>query len=175
MSERVTFETIEVGDELPAITRTPTQENFNQFAVAGLDYNPVHTDPDWIEATPAVSDRFFTTIWDIDENVGHGMLTMSWMSSLVTDWVLADGGFMTSIDATLTRPVTAGTTVTITGEVTAKHPTGDPRAAYQQYAHEPATVEDRSDDDFVTVEIEATTEDGHSVGRAEALVRLPPA
>lgn len=175
MSERVTFERVDVGDELPPITRTPAQEDFNRFAVAGLDYNPVHTDPDWIAATRHVAENFFTTIWDIEENVGHGMLTMSWMSSLVTDWVLEDGGFLTSIDASLTRPVTAGTTVTVTGRVTEKHPTADPRAAYQRYAAEPPAVDDRSSDSFVTVAIEATDDAGNSVGRAEAIVRLPTA
>lgn len=174
MSDPVTFERVSVGDELPSITRSPEQADFNRFAVAGLDYNPVHTDPDWLAATKHVSERFFTSIWDIDENVGHGMLTMSWMSSLVTDWVVANGGFLTSIDASLSRPVTAGTEITVTGRVTEKHPTDDPRAAYERYAAEPPDLEERSDDNAVAVEIEATDDAGNTVGRAEAMVRLPP-
>lgn len=173
MSERVTYDTVEVGDNLPSIERTPSQENFNRFAVAGLDFNPVHTDPDWIKATKDVSEKFFTSIWDIEENVAHGLLTMSWMSSLVTDWVLEDGGFMTCIDASLARPVTSGTTVTVTGEVTEKHPTGDPRAAYHQYSDAPPSVDERSGDNFVTVEISAENQAGNPVGKAEAIVRLP--
>ncbi len=178
MSE-VSFDSVRVGDELPPIDRKITQKDINKFAVADLDYNPVHTDPDWMKATKKFGDEFFTGIWDIEENVGHGMLTMSWMSSLITDWVLEDGGFLTSIDATLIRPVRPGETVTCTGVVKKKHPVEEPRAAYDEkgkgskLAKSPRELDKTSSYNYVTIEIEAKNQDEEIVGKGEAQVRLP--
>lgn len=173
MTDEVTFESVDEGDELPTIQRELTQEDITKFAVADLDFNPVHLDYEWMEATKRFGDEFFTGAWDMESTVGHGMLTMSWMSSLVTDWALADGGFMTSIDTTLTRPATPGDTITIAGEVTEKHHVDDPKAAYAEYRHEADSVDRVAGDDFVTVEVTATNQDDDTLGFGEAKVRLP--
>lgn len=172
MSE-VTFENVEVGDKLPPIEKEVTQEKINKFAVAGMDCNPVHTDPDWMKATKDLDVRFFTTIWDIEENVAHGMLMMSWMSSLVTNWVLEDGGFLSSIDATLRSPVLPDQTITCKGEVKEKHPVEAPEAAYERIPEDAENFEEISGNNFVLVEIKLETEDGETAATAEARVRLP--
>lgn len=169
----VTFESVSLGDELPPIQRELTQEDITKFAVADLDYNPVHLDYEWMEATKRFGDEFFTGAWDMESTVGHGMLTMSWMSSLVTDWALESGGFMTLIDTTLTRPATPGDTITITGTITEKHPVKDPKAAYAEYRPEAEHVDETSGDNFVTIEIEVTNQDDQTLGFGDAYVRLP--
>lgn len=62
----------EVGDELPVLTKTLTQEKINRYAEASGDHNPLHTDPAFAATT-----QFGGTI-------AHGMLVLAYISEMMT-------------------------------------------------------------------------------------------
>ncbi len=74
--QKLTFDSVQVGDELPSLSRPVTQETFWKNAVASFDYNPVHCDPDWV----ATAQPF-----GIPHTVAHGMMTMSFMMSVASN------------------------------------------------------------------------------------------
>ena len=109
---RLTFDSVQVGAELPAIHRLMTQEVFWRNAVASFDYNPVHCDPDWVRnAQP----------FGIPVTVSHGMMTMSIMLSVVSNWAYASMLKITRMTSKFIRPVPAGWTIKYSGVVSEKH------------------------------------------------------
>ncbi len=72
----VTFASLSVGSELPAINVPPiTRTTLALFAGASGDHNPIHIDLDF--AREAGHDDVFA----------HGMLTMAYLGRLLTGWV----------------------------------------------------------------------------------------
>ena len=72
----VTFASLSVGSELPAINVPPiTRTTLALFAGASGDHNPIHIDLDF--ARGAGQDDVFA----------HGMLTMAYLGRLLTGWV----------------------------------------------------------------------------------------
>lgn len=72
----VDFETIRVGDSLPALEKPPiTRLQLALFASAGADHNPIHVDEDAAKAAglPGV--------------IAHGMLTMAFLGEMLAAWV----------------------------------------------------------------------------------------
>ncbi|UCD58364.1 MAG: hypothetical protein JSV16_04405 [Candidatus Hydrogenedentota bacterium] len=110
--QKLTFDSVQVGDELPPITRSVTQETFWKNAVASFDYNPVHCDPDWV----ATAQPF-----GIPYTVAHGMMTMSFMLTVVSNWAYPSGLKITRMTSKFFRPVLAGWTVKCSGIVAEKH------------------------------------------------------
>jgi acyl dehydratase len=109
---KVTFDSIEVGQELAPVTRTVTQETFWKYAVASLDYNPVHCDPEWVGTAQP---------FGITNTVGHGMMTISFMVTVVSTWAYPSMLKITKIDSKLIWPVISGWTVKCTGVISEKH------------------------------------------------------
>ena len=107
----LTFDSVQVGDELPQISRPVTQDTFWKYAVASLDYNPVHCDPEWV----ATAQPF-----GIPHTVAHGM-TMSFMLSVASNWAYSSGLKITKMSSKFFWPVLAGWTVTCSGIVAEKH------------------------------------------------------
>ena len=144
MSKRLTFESVNLGDELPPVERHVDQEVIWQFAVGSLDYNPVHTNPDWIKTAQ---------VFGIPSTVGHGAMTMSLMTTVVTSWAYPVGGWLKSLETKFIRPVLPGDTITFRGVVTEKHP-------------------GRGDKNFVVVDLHADNQDGarFAVGTAEVIL-----
>jgi 3-hydroxybutyryl-CoA dehydratase len=68
-TERVT--TYRVGDELPAITKSLTQEKINGYAEASGDHNPLHIDQEFAATT-----QFGGTI-------AHGMLVLAYITEMM--------------------------------------------------------------------------------------------
>lgn len=98
--------TYEVGDDLPPVVKTITQEVIGCYAEASGDGNPLHTDPDFAATT-----QFGGTI-------AHGMLVLAYLSEMLTAafgdaWVA--GGRM---KARFRGPARPGDTVTAGGRVT---------------------------------------------------------
>jgi acyl dehydratase len=110
--EKVTFDSVQVGDTLPPIERAVSQETFWKYAVASLDYNPVHCDPDWV----ATAQPF-----GIPHTVAHGMMTMSFMLSVASNWAYPAGLQIRKMTSKFFWPVLAGWTVTCSGIVSEKH------------------------------------------------------
>jgi len=111
--DKVTFGSVEVGQELPAVTRRVTQESFWRYAAASLDYNPVHCDPEWVKAARP---------FGLPETVAHGMMTISFMLTVVSNWAYPSLLQIATIDTKLLWPVVAGSAVTCTGVISEKHP-----------------------------------------------------
>lgn len=76
MMSDVTFDSIEVGDSLPALTqREISRTTLALFAGASGDHNPIHIDIDFAKAA-GMPDVF-----------AHGMLNMAYLGHLLTAWV----------------------------------------------------------------------------------------
>ncbi|MEP4036943.1 MaoC family dehydratase [Pseudophaeobacter sp.] len=72
----VTFASVQVGDELPAIRqRAISRTTLALFAGASGDHNPIHIDIDFAKAA-GMPDVF-----------AHGMLNMAYLGHLLTAWV----------------------------------------------------------------------------------------
>jgi len=70
-----TYDSVSVGDELPALALPPlTRATLGLFAGASGDHNPIHTDIDFARAA------------GMPDVVAHGMLSMAWLGRLLTNW-----------------------------------------------------------------------------------------
>lgn len=70
-----TFDSVQVGDELPALTLPPVNRTtLALFAGASGDHNPIHIDIDFARKA-GMPDVF-----------AHGMLGMAWVGRMLTDW-----------------------------------------------------------------------------------------
>jgi len=145
MTNKVTFEQVNLGDTLPEVTMHITQEDIWKHAVASLDYNPVHTHPEWCQTAQ---------VFGLDVPVMHGNQTMSLMATALTNWAYPGGGFVKRMETKLIKPVPVGSTITCGATVTEKHTFGGDR-------------------NFVTLDIWAQNQDGEKVGVGEAEVILP--
>lgn len=109
---KVTFNSVEAGMELAPFTKTVNQEIFWKYAVGSFDYNPVHNDPEWVKTAQP---------FKVPYTVAHGMMTMSFMTSVVTNWAYPNMLKITKITSKFTRPVAPGWTVKCSGVVSEKH------------------------------------------------------
>lgn len=110
--QKMTFDSIQVGQELPSITRTVSQEIFWKNAVASFDYNPVHCDPEWVRTAQP---------FGIPETVAHGMMTMSFILTVVSNWAYPSMLKITKMTSKFIRPVLAGWTLKCSGVISEKH------------------------------------------------------
>ncbi len=96
---------IVAGAELGSLERTPTQEVIDQYALASGDHNPIHIDPAF-----AARSQFGGTI-------AHGMLVLSYASTLLTRafglrWINTG-----SLKARFRNPAPSGLPVTARGTI----------------------------------------------------------
>ena len=83
MTEKLRFDEIELGYETPPQSKGINQEKITRNAEASLDYNPIHIDPEYCRKINLLGKG--TTI-------AHGMMTLSFMGKIVTDWAYRAGG-----------------------------------------------------------------------------------
>ena len=74
---KIPFDSVKVGEQIPPFKKSVDQETFWGYAAGSFDYNPVHCDPEWVKTAQPFS---------IPVTVAHGMMTMSFMISAVTNW-----------------------------------------------------------------------------------------
>ena len=110
--EKITFESIKTGMVLPPVAHKVNQETFWKYAVASFDYNPVHNDAEWVKTAMP---------FKIPKTVGHGMMTMSFMTSVVTNWAVPAMLKVGKVTAKFTKPVEQEWTITCTGVISEKH------------------------------------------------------
>src|SRR5271169_6312347 len=116
-----TFSTVETGFSFPAITQLYDQAAIDRYALASLDMNPVHTNSEWAARAQ---------VFGMPDTVGHGMMTMSTLASVVTRaWgtVTPQGGAVRFVEAKFTKPVKVMETITASGKVKRKHHIGPGR------------------------------------------------
>ncbi|MFY9412781.1 MAG: MaoC family dehydratase [Dethiobacteria bacterium] len=145
MSEKLEFDKIELGYELPSQSKHITQEKIDKNAEASLDFNPIHIDPEWCKKINLLGKG--TTI-------AHGMMTLSFMGKIVTDWAYPGGGFLKSLEGKFLYPVRPGDDITNYAQVIEKHPRSDRTS-------------------FVVLELWCENQDGVKVGVGEAAVTIP--
>ena len=143
--EKLSFHSVNNGDKLPVIELSASQENIWKHAVGSLDYNPIHTHPEWAKTAQA---------FGIPETIQHGNQTLSQITNVVTDWALCRGGKLNWVDIKLIKPVPVDSFCTYGGEVTEKH------------------FVDK-DQNYVVVELWTKNQDEELVGIGTAKITLP--
>ncbi|MGE5225717.1 MAG: MaoC/PaaZ C-terminal domain-containing protein [Planctomycetaceae bacterium] len=108
MSAR-SFDTVSVGEELPALRRVATREDVTAYAEAGGDPNPLHQD-----------DAFARSV-GFPGIIAHGMFTMGHLAACVVAWAgSAEAVVRTS--AQFRAPVFMGEEIVAGGRVRALDP-----------------------------------------------------
>jgi acyl dehydratase len=104
-SRKLYFEAVRVGEELPALTKTPVDRvQLARYAGASGDFNPVHVDETYAKSLgmPSV--------------YAPGMLIMGFLGQLVSDW--ARGAQLRRYSVKFSKIVWPGDTVVCKGRVT---------------------------------------------------------
>jgi len=94
-----------VGEELPSLGKSLTQEKIDAYARASGDFNPIHVDPAFAAATP------------FGGTIAHGMLLLAYLSEMLTAafghaWL--SGGRLKARFKGVARP---GDTLTVRGRI----------------------------------------------------------
>lgn len=110
MSATPRFDSVSVGDQIPAQTFSIQRFNLVQYCGASGDFNFIH----WSER--------FATLFGLPNVIAHGMFTMAEAGRVVTDYV-GDPGKVTSYQVRFTSPVVVpdddkGATVEVSGTIT---------------------------------------------------------
>jgi acyl dehydratase len=143
--EKISFESVKTGTVLAPVVHTVNQETFWKNSVASFDYNPVHNDPEWVKTAMP---------FKIPKTVGHGMMTMSFMTSVVTNWAVPAMLKVTKVTAKFTKPVEQEWTITCTGVISEKHYISKGK-------------------NFIVVEVKAVNQAGQLVALGEVEVVFP--
>jgi 3-hydroxybutyryl-CoA dehydratase len=101
------YEEIEIG-ETASITKMISETDIVNFAGIIGDFNPVHVNPEYAKTTM------------FGERIAHGMLTASFISTLVGCCIPGVNALYLSQEVKFVRPVKIGDTITATAEVIEK-------------------------------------------------------
>ena len=105
----LTFDDIAVGDTAH-YSRLVTDREIHLFAAVSGDHNPVHLDPEYAAQTT------------FGECIAHGMLTGAFVSAAIAMQLPGPGSIYLGQSLQFRAPVMLGDTLTVTLEVTEKHP-----------------------------------------------------
>ena len=110
----ISFEQIQVGDELPGYEMNFTRDQLVAYAHASGDMNPIHLDEQVAKSV------------GLPDVISHGMLTMGRAIRVVTDWI-EDPTMVIDYSVRMTRPVVVpnthdGTKVVFSGKVAQVNP-----------------------------------------------------
>ena len=138
-----TFDTVTIGDQIPAVSYPVQRLDLVRYAGASGDYNLIH----WNERTAIAV--------GLPNVIAHGMFTMATGGRFVSDWA-GNPGALVEYGVRFTNPVPVpdddtGVTIEFSGKVTAKDDVA--RTA--------------------TVTLSASCLGQKVLGRATAVVRLP--
>jgi len=110
-ARKLYFESVRVGDELPALAKSPIDRvQLSRYAGASGDYDPVHVDEIYAKSVgmPSV--------------YAPGMLVMGMLGQLVSDW--GRGGQLRRYNVRFIKMVWPADTVVCKGRVTDRHGSG---------------------------------------------------
>ena len=121
----LTYDSLNVGDELPALTTEPiTRDTLALYCEASGDHNPIHLDIDYAKAA------------GLDDVIAHGVLSMGYLARLLTNWVPQQQ--IRSYKTRFTAITNVGDTVTCTGKVAEKFEVdGEKRVRLELFAATP--------------------------------------
>jgi len=104
------WQALQMGDELPPLHLPPlTRHQLALYCGASGDHNPIHVDIDFAKAS------------GLPDVIAHGMLSVAWLSRLLTNWVPQTA--IRSLDVRFVAPTQVGESISCTGRVTEKTPT----------------------------------------------------
>jgi len=114
-----TYDSVEVGTEIPAQEFVVTRADLVRYAGASGDFNPIH----W-------NQRFATSV-GLPDVIAHGMLTMALAGRALTSWA-GDPAALVDYGVRFTRPVVVpdeetGALLQVTGRVAEKRDDGTVR------------------------------------------------
>lgn len=104
---------VSVGDAIPFLEKSITQEMINRWAEVSTDYNPLHVDPDFARKT-----KFGGTI-------AHGHIALSFLCEMMHRWLgpgWISGGKLMGIK--FVAPIRPGYKVSVKGTVVEKRNEG---------------------------------------------------
>jgi acyl dehydratase len=80
MVAKIRFEDVNVGDEIPALSKVVKRDDVKAYADASGDQNPLHQDDEFARSVgfPGI--------------IAHGMFSMAHLTKAVTDWLGDPGG-----------------------------------------------------------------------------------
>jgi len=103
----IDFEKINVGDEMPPLTKEPVSEiQLVRYAGASGDFNPLH----YMDAFGKAAGQGGV--------IAHGMLIMGFVGQAVTDWV--PNRSLKKLKVRFVNVTKPGDAITVTGKVTDK-------------------------------------------------------
>jgi len=85
----LTFDQMKVGDEFYTASRTITEADVVSFAGLSGDYNPLHTDEEWVKANTAFGGR-----------IAHGVLIQAIATGLANQLGIFEGTTIAVIEMT---------------------------------------------------------------------------
>ena len=120
-----TFESLKVGDEIPALKIPPvSRHTLALYCGASGDHNPIHVDLDYAKSA------------GLDDVIAHGMLSAGYLARMLTDWVPQSA--FRSINNRFTAMTHIGDSVTCTGKVVEKFEKGNEKLVrLEMQAHTP--------------------------------------
>lgn len=135
----VTYDTVRLGDALPERTAGPiTRHTLALYGGASGDHNPIHVDSDFAKAA------------GMDDVFAHGMLSMAYLTQVVTSWVPQDRIRELGVRFTAITPVHAQ--VICTGKVVEKFEAeGERRVRLELNAHTDAGLHTLAGDAVVAL------------------------
>ena len=101
------YEAIEIG-ETASISKMISEADIVNYAGIIGDFNPIHVNPEYAKTTM------------FGERIAHGMLTASFISTLVGCCIPGINALYLSQEVKFVRPVKIGDTITATAEVIEK-------------------------------------------------------
>ncbi|ARZ69428.1 dehydratase [Streptomyces albireticuli] len=112
MAARISFDDVEVGQELPSRSFPVTRADLVRYAGASGDFNPIH----WNEK--------FAKEVGLPDVIAHGMFTMAEAVRVATDWA-GDPGALVEYGVRFTKPVVVpnddeGAVIEVGGKIGAK-------------------------------------------------------
>ncbi|MCA1727657.1 MAG: MaoC family dehydratase N-terminal domain-containing protein [Actinobacteria bacterium] len=107
MAAKVSFDSVNVGDEVFSESKVVERENVKAYADASGDQNPLHQDDAYAQSVgfPGI--------------IGHGMYSMAHLTNSLSGWV-GDPGAIKLVKVQFRAVVYMGETLTAKGRVSAK-------------------------------------------------------
>ena len=112
MKKQVYYEDLEIGTELPTLTKHPTTKQLVKWAGASGDYEPIHYDKDIAIKS------------NLPGVIVHGALTSSFIAQIATD-LAGDKGTLKKLHCTWRRMHFPGEDLICKGKVTNKYIDGN--------------------------------------------------
>ncbi len=102
-----------VGDALPEVHGTVSQDTINAYAEVSGDYNPLHVDPEFARATP------------FGGTIAHGPLALCFIFQLLTRHLPRGWPERSVVRATFLGPVRPGDHIVARGQVVDRNESAD--------------------------------------------------